>query len=397
LSGLRGGLAAAVLLAAAGGAAAGPSQQEELRALRDRIETIRKALAEAEGAQAGAADALRASETAISEANRSLRELAAERDRLREELGRVAREAGRVRGALDRQQAELAAALRARYVNRDTGGAGALRLVLSGEDPQRIARALVYHARLVQAQADLIARARVDLDRLRSLESSAREKASEIAGIETQARSERDALLVQATERRVVLARHADQIRDQRRDLERAERNEARLARLVEALARVQPEPAPRRPPEGPPARAADAPAVGEFGGLKGRLPMPVRGELAGRFGTPQEAGPGPSNKGIFVRAPGGSEVRAVAAGRVVFADWMRGYGNLLILDHGEGYLTIYGNNESVLKRVGDAVHGGETVATVGASGGNEASGLYFEVRFQGRPFDPLPWLQSSR
>jgi septal ring factor EnvC (AmiA/AmiB activator) len=79
-----------------------------------------------------------------------------------------------------------------------------------------------------------------------------------------------------------------------------------------------------------------------------------------------------------------------------VFADWLRGYGNLLILDHGDDYLSVYGNNESVLKRVGDTVHAGDIVATVGASGGNESSGLYFELRHQGRPFDPVPWLRSK-
>jgi septal ring factor EnvC (AmiA/AmiB activator) len=102
-----------------------------------------------------------------------------------------------------------------------------------------------------------------------------------------------------------------------------------------------------------------------------------------------------PSPKGVFFRAPEGGGVRAVAGGRVVFADWMRGYGNLLIVDHGDDYLSIYGNNEAVLKRVGDAVHAGEVVATVGASGGNESAGLYFELRHQGKAFDPVPWMQS--
>lgn len=392
-----GRVAIALALAAAAGAGWGKAQQEELRELRTRIEALKRELAESEGAQAGAADALRAAETAISAANRSLRELAAERDRLRAELARLAAEQTALRSALGRQQAALAAAVRSRYMSGETGGTGALRLVLSGEDPQQIARLLVYQARLGQAQTELIDRTRADLERLRALEAAVRARTDEAGAVEAKARAERDALATQVAERRAVLARHADQIRRQRRDLAEAQRNEARLTRIVEALARAAPAPAPRRLPEGRPARAPEAPAVGAFGSLKGRLPMPVRGELAGRFGTPQEAVLAPSNKGIFVRAPGGAEVQAVAAGRVVFADWMRGYGNLLILDHGDGYLTIYGNNESVLKRVGDAVHGGETVATVGASGGNEASGLYFEARFQGRPFDPLPWLRSSR
>ena len=110
------------------------------------------------------------------------------------------------------------------------------------------------------------------------------------------------------------------------------------------------------------------------------------------RFGAKRSEG-GPQWKGLFIRAASGQDVRVVAAGRVVFAEWMRGFGNLLIVDHGGGYLTIYGNNESVLKAVGDEVRTGDTVATVGATGGSPESGLYFEIRRQGKPFDPLKWV----
>ena len=132
--------------------------------------------------------------------------------------------------------------------------------------------------------------------------------------------------------------------------------------------------------------------AEGVFTRLKGLLRLPVRGELVSRFGSPRPDG-GPSWKGLFIRAPAGQEVKAVAGGRVVFSDWMRGFGNLLILDHGQGYLTIYGNNESVLKALGETVRAGDTVATTGDSGGNADSGLYFEIRHAGRPFDPLSWV----
>jgi len=94
----------------------------------------------------------------------------------------------------------------------------------------------------------------------------------------------------------------------------------------------------------------------------------------------------------MFIRAGGGSDVKAIANGRVVFADWMRGFGNLLIIDHGDAYLSIYGNNDSLLKQVGETVKGGEKVATVGNSGGNPESGLYFELRHQGQPIDPMKW-----
>ena len=128
----------------------------------------------------------------------------------------------------------------------------------------------------------------------------------------------------------------------------------------------------------------------GDFARQKGSLRLPVRGSVAGRFGNPRDGGG--TWRGLFIRAGAGSDVKVVANGRVVFAEWMRGFGNLLIVDHGDSYLSIYGNNDSLLKQVGQAVKGGETVATVGNSGGNPDSGLYFELRHQGQPIDPMKW-----
>jgi len=129
------------------------------------------------------------------------------------------------------------------------------------------------------------------------------------------------------------------------------------------------------------------------FSELKGRLSLPVRGELVNRFGSPRSDG-GVLWKGLFIVARAGEEVRAVADGRVVFADWLRGFGNLLIIDHGDAYMSLYGNNEALYKRVGDPIRGGEAVSAVGNSGGNPNSGLYFELRHQGRPVDPLDWVR---
>ena len=124
---------------------------------------------------------------------------------------------------------------------------------------------------------------------------------------------------------------------------------------------------------------------------MRGRLKAPVKGELAARFGTAR--GEGSTRKGIFIRAGEGSEVHAIAPGKVIFSDWLRGFGNLIILDHGNQYMSIYGNNQTVLKQAGDEVSAGETIASAGNTGGNEQSGLYFEMRHQGRAFDPLSWI----
>jgi len=116
-----------------------------------------------------------------------------------------------------------------------------------------------------------------------------------------------------------------------------------------------------------------------------------VRGEVTNRYGAARKD-TGLSWKGLFIRAPEGAEVKSVAKGSVVFADWLRGFGNLIIIDHGDGYMSLYGNNQSLLKNLGDDVKGGDTIAAVGNTGGNESAGLYFELRRRSQPFDPLSW-----
>jgi murein hydrolase activator len=127
------------------------------------------------------------------------------------------------------------------------------------------------------------------------------------------------------------------------------------------------------------------------FPKMKGKLRLPVTGELANRFGSPREDST-LSWRGLFIRAPQGREIHAVASGRVVYSDWLRGFGNLLIVDHGGGYMSLYGNAESLFARVGDVVKGGGVIASVGNSGGNAQAGLYFELRYQSKPFDPMTW-----
>jgi septal ring factor EnvC (AmiA/AmiB activator) len=124
---------------------------------------------------------------------------------------------------------------------------------------------------------------------------------------------------------------------------------------------------------------------------LRGQLRAPVAGKLAARFGAKRGEA---SWKGVFIKAAEGADVRAVAGGRVVFADWMRGFGNLIIVDHGSQYLSIYGNNQTLLKRAGDAVKAGDQIASAGNTGGNEESGLYFELRHLGQAFDPASWIK---
>jgi septal ring factor EnvC (AmiA/AmiB activator) len=143
--------------------------------------------------------------------------------------------------------------------------------------------------------------------------------------------------------------------------------------------------------PPSTPIKQPYTPNVG-LGKLKGSLIMPTHGELIHRFGTQREQG-GSLWKGLFIKAASGQPVYAVAAGQVVFADWMRGFGNLIIIDHGGGYMSLYSNNETLYKQSGATIKAGETIASVGNTGGSNETGLYFELRYQSQAFDPSPWI----
>jgi len=263
--------------------------------------------------------------------------------------------------------------------------------VLSGEDPAEVARKLYYLTRVSRASAQLVASLRGGLADLAEVRREIDARSARLAQVAREQRADRERILAERRERRRVLAKIGDEIRHDRRQIKVLRADEARLSRLVEEIGRVlakKPGAGYERVEKVPELGAASAP----FDELRGKLRLPVRGELTGRFGAPR-GGTGMTLKGVFIRAAEGQPVRAIAAGQVVFADWMRGFGNLLIVDHGEKYLSVYANNESLLKQVGDPVAAGEPIATVGATGGSEQSGLYFELRHLGKPFDPLTWV----
>lgn len=391
----------ALALAIATPALAAPDRAE-LKALRERLEQLRRDVDSKEENRNEAADQLRDSERAISDANRALREIALEQAELRRELADYMAQTEQLEAAIASRRRELERVLVAHYQG---GSQEFSTLLLSGDDPQRLARNLLYYSYISRAQAGLIRSLGESVQELNRASERAREREAELAALASRQKEGRLSLQAQRQERRGLLERLAGQISQQRREIQTLARNEQRLSRLVERLARlVSPRSAPSRPR---PASGVGEEAKREaqqnekvpeatesgsvFSMLKGQLRLPIRGELISRFGATKADSV--SSKGIFIRGTEGAEVRAVAPGQVVFADWMRGFGNLLILDHGAGYLSIYGNNEALLKQAGESVKAGDSVATVGRSGGNEVTGLYFEMRHQGRAIDPLSWV----
>ena len=366
--------------------------EAELRELRGRIEKLQGELATAEESRGEAADQLKASGQAVSEAQRALFELAQRRRTLEAELAAIAARDRETRDNVSEQEALAARLLRLQY---QQGAPDRLRLALEGRDAATVARHIAYYEYIQRARAGIIGELRKKGESLAALEKDAVARRDELQQNEKSQADEARKLERERAARAAVLARLAGDIAKGRREIGRLKRDEARLSRLVEEIARaLAAKPADRKPSKGRAVdRVADASSAAKpFLSLKGRLNLPVRGELMNRYGTAREES-GATWKGLFIRSVSGETVHAVADGRVVYADWLRGFGNLLILDHGTGYMSLYANNDGLLRKVGESVRGGDPIAHVGASGGNPESGLYFELRRDGKPFDPLAWV----
>jgi septal ring factor EnvC (AmiA/AmiB activator) len=390
-------------------AAPADNKKAELQDIQGRIESLRKDLAKSEESKASVADQLKDAESAISTANRKLRELSEHRSNIQSEIGQLEQQSSTMGQQIEAQQKHLSGLLYRHFLHGDTD---TLQLVLSGEDPNRIAQDQYFLTQLSKAKAQMLGKLRDALTEKQRLADARRDKAEQLAAIEKQQQESRAALLAKQKERQVVLSRIADKIKSQRKEIDTLKANEQRLGKLIEGLAKLaaaqarnQAKPAPAEKPSkdtGKDTSAKPTPALrnestpdsgfsGVFASLKGKLRLPLKGDVASRFGAPRAEG-GTTWKGLFIKAAEGAEVHAVAPGKVVFSDWLRGFGNLLILDHGDGYLSIYGNNQSLFREAGQIVKSGETIAAAGNSGGQGESGLYFELRHQGQPFDPLKW-----
>jgi septal ring factor EnvC (AmiA/AmiB activator) len=391
----------ALLLLPACGLAAGEREKARLESMREQRAALEQQLKQTQATRAAAADQLRDTEKAIATSARKLRAIADDQAAAHAELAGHERELKRLEAQAAARQTQLSSLLRYQFRPRE---ADAFATLLAGGDPNATARDRHFLTLLSRAQADLIAGLRHDAAETRRLAGIVQQRGEKLAELARQAEAERANLRERQQERQAVLAKISGQIKAQRREIQTLKQNEQRLGNLIAALAKKAAEARKKKPaPSGkaprasqpPPAQTAKADpvgAVGDFARLRGRLIQPVRGTVTGRFGMRRADGQS-IWKGLFIRAADGTDVRAVAAGTVVFADWLRGYGNLLIIDHDDDFLSVYGNNQTLLADVGQRVDAGKPVATVGASGGQEESGLYFELRHRGQAFDPGKWL----
>jgi murein hydrolase activator len=400
------------------GTAASPRRQRELQAeqreLKAKIVQLKRSLAKTESAHSEAVDALAASESAISAANRHLQQLAAARHQVEQRIGELQARQRDAAAAQSAHVSRLGLALRNEFILVQRPE---LQEVVDPGQSERDRRDSAYLDVVVRERLHLIGELHDRRAELAALESESVNRSAELEKILAEERAGRSQLLQQEAARRATLGRLAREIASQRQSVANLERDDARMANLIDQIGKVLADQARRRAAARAktPAQArlgtmeeqssskggldhVQPPAATQFGRLRGKLLLPVQGQIDSRYGAARLGEDGqpqagaPAWKGLFIRAQVGSPVHAVAAGRVVFADWLRGFGNLMILDHGEGFLSVYADNESLLRGVGDQVAADEVIASVGNTGGNAQSGLYFEMRYQGHPFDPLTW-----
>jgi septal ring factor EnvC (AmiA/AmiB activator) len=368
--------AAAGLLAASVAPDRQAQAQAQLQALKARIAAIRDKVSQDAVESDRGAQALQAAEESVVAGRAKLADLRHERaERTAHRAGVAAAQRSREAAVAD-MRAGLAQQMRAAYI---IGREEPLKMLLNQQDPARASRMFVYYSYFGRARAGVIAAIDTDIHQLADLDAqlAADERrldalqsatTDEVAQLEA-ARAQRDAALV---------AIKADS-RNSAKMLQRLQGQQAALTALLADLKRaLQPFPGD---------------ATGAFGSRRGRLAWPVGGHLAARFG--QVRAGGLKWDGMLIDTERGADVRAIYRGRVIYADWLPGLGLLTIVDHGDGYLSLYGHNDRLYKAVGDTVAAGEVIAASGDSGGSSRPQLYFEIRNGSRPVDPGPWFRQ--
>lgn len=401
--------------------------QQKLDATRQDIAELQKVLGKLQQEKSGVQKELRTTETDIGKLEKQVEALQQELKKTEGELERLDNEKKKLQSARVEQQRLIAIQARSAYQN---GREEYLKLLLNQQNPEQFARTLTYYNYLSQARLEQLRSFNETLRQLAGVEQDIAQQQAQLLAQRGNLDSRRQELEAVRNERQQVLAKLNSDVKARGQKLQARQQDQAELSRVLksieETLARQAREaeqarkrallaqqeaekqrqreaqagrdeaPKTPRPSLGPLVSSSGETYGGAFSAARGKLPWPVDGRLLARFGESRGGDARAKWDGVMISASLGSQVRAVHGGRVVFADWLRGAGLLVILDHGNGYLSLYGHNQSLLKRAGDIVKAGDAISTVGNSGGQDSAGLYFAIRQQGRPSDPAQWCRAQ-
>ena len=400
------------------------TKQEIAQAAKD-IAELKKQLSKIQQEKSNAEHALKKTETEIGELEKQVQELQQQEKKTEQELDLLDKQKKKLHSSRLEQQKLIAIQARAAY---QAGQQEPLRLLLNQQQPEQFSRNLTYYQYIGKArqqqinefnetirqignisaqiaeQHNHLAEQRASLlSKQQSLKTLRQQRQEKVARLSQQQRQETQSLSMRQADQAALnkvlqtieatLARQAQEARAAERKRQQliAEQQRQQAAQLLDK----QPQPVAGKQPQSPMVSTAVTHSGGKFSTVRGKLPWPVNGRLIARFGSPR----GDTRSkwdGVLISSQAGTQVRAIHPGRVVFADWLRGAGLLVIVDHGDGYLSLYGHNQSLLTRPGDMVKTGQAISTVGNTGGQDQAALYFAIRQQGKPADPTQWCRTQ-
>jgi septal ring factor EnvC (AmiA/AmiB activator) len=353
--------------------AAQKNSEADLKALKARIESVRKNIEADTNRRDSLAGELRADDLSIQSAREQTADIRKQRQASERKLAELKSEQAAVEAQVEAQRDALASELRLAYMN---GREEQLKLLLNQHDPSELGRMLAYYGYFGRARAARIASINERLEHLRVVEEDIEQETQRLREIEQRQQSQVRQLASARGKRANTLASIQASLKSRSDQLAKLQREAAALEKLIDELRSA----------------AADFPVISgqPFAKLQGKLPWPVKGKVLARFGQLRQGGP-LKWQGVLIGAEAGAQVRAPLQGRVVYADWLAGMGLLVVVDHGGGFLSLYGHNEQIYRKVGDSVAAGDVLSTVGDDRGE----LYLEIRRGREPLDPLRWLRK--
>ena len=372
--------------------------EQKLGKLRSELNALAGEQRTLAGERSDASQALRDADSSLGTAARALRDIENATTTQQSHLQQLEAQQSVLQNSLASQHVALASLLRSAYA---LGHSEQLKLLLAQDRVGDASRALVYHHYFEIARLHRIDALTAQLQQLAAITREVESQRAALAASRARQRTQLADLQTQRSKQRRVVAQIDTQYRDRASRVQALGRDAESLESLVKRLSVVMaqaPKPVARAPAiaanrhGGTPQLPPQLPIVTPFAGPGGRFAWPLEGNLLASYGG--ATADGRASTGLLIAGSPGADVHAVADGRVAFADWLKGYGLIIIIDHGNGLMSLYANNETLLKNAGDEVHAGDAVSTVGSSGGQGRNALYFEVRQGGKPVDPRAWLR---
>ncbi len=352
--------------------------EQELQQLQKAIAAVKDKLSKNQQQQSKAEKRLSDADKKLSSASKNLRDTRNSITNKQSELKNLKKEQTTKQIEAQQQKVLLANQLRSAY---KSGNEEYLKLLLNQEDPAKVTRMLKYYDYLNKARIENIQALQNNLKRLNEIELAINSNILDLQSLQQSQEKQRSNLLTLKKEQQSALAQLKTDYSSNNQRLSKLRRNEQELQKLLSQLEETLKN---FSPPQ----------SLNGLANFKRKLNWPLKGNLLHRFGT-SKLNSSLKWNGIMINSKEGKEVQAIQQGRVVFADWLRGFGLMTIIDHGKGYLSLYGHNQSLLKNPGDFVEAGEPISTVGQSGGFPQSALYFEIRHNGKPQNPLQWIKQ--